>query len=304
MKFNKCREFVYRNARPFALSLWKYYFEKGSKEEVLEMLSFYQNEDGGFGHGIEADFWNPNSTNMATWQATEIIAKIGGVESSHPIIKGILKYLDGGDGFHENTQQWTYTSPSNNEYPHAIWWEYKGEPEGFLSIPNAAFAGFIILYGEEDSSLYKKGCEMAVRSFEYLADHCNDMDEHEISSYQRLYDCCLKAGKVELFDMDKLQNYIKDMVNRVLCMDVEKWGKEYVPMPSTFIHSKEDFLYKGKEELITKECELIKKQQKEDGSFQVPWIWYTDYKEYEVASNWWKSEIIIDKLLFLRCFDE
>ena len=53
--FEKARTFVYRNARPLDLAIWQYHFENGSKEAVMHALSAYQNPDGGFGHGLEAD---------------------------------------------------------------------------------------------------------------------------------------------------------------------------------------------------------------------------------------------------------
>lgn len=58
----KARTFIYRNARPLDLARWQYHFEGGSKEAVLTTLAAYQNEDGGFGHALEPDSWNPNSS--------------------------------------------------------------------------------------------------------------------------------------------------------------------------------------------------------------------------------------------------
>ena len=56
---------------------WKYLFEGGSREDVLTSLAAYQNEDGGFGHALEPDCWNPDSSPIQTWVAAEIIQKIG-----------------------------------------------------------------------------------------------------------------------------------------------------------------------------------------------------------------------------------
>lgn len=49
MNIEKAQEFIYRNARPLDLARWNYLFENGDKENVLKILSSYQNEDGGFG---------------------------------------------------------------------------------------------------------------------------------------------------------------------------------------------------------------------------------------------------------------
>ena len=53
--YQEIRLWMYGNARQIELAIWQYYFENGSKEAVLSSLSFYQNDDGGFGHTLEAD---------------------------------------------------------------------------------------------------------------------------------------------------------------------------------------------------------------------------------------------------------
>ena len=47
--FDEIRLWIYRNARNLELTLWQYEFENGSKDAVLSALSYYQNDDGGFG---------------------------------------------------------------------------------------------------------------------------------------------------------------------------------------------------------------------------------------------------------------
>ena len=60
--YHRARRFVYKNARPLELAKWQYHFENGSREAVLETLACYQNTDGGFGYGLEPDYWNPHSS--------------------------------------------------------------------------------------------------------------------------------------------------------------------------------------------------------------------------------------------------
>jgi len=50
--FEEIRLWVHRNAREIELSLWKYHFENGSKDDVLSALAVYQNGDGGFGRAV------------------------------------------------------------------------------------------------------------------------------------------------------------------------------------------------------------------------------------------------------------
>lgn len=85
--YQKTRNWIYRNARPLDLSRWQYHFENGNKENVLNALSAYQNEDGGFGHALEADSWNPNSTPIQPWTAIEILHEIDFTSKEHPVIE-------------------------------------------------------------------------------------------------------------------------------------------------------------------------------------------------------------------------
>ena len=119
MNFNKAKEFIYKNARPLDCARWQYLFENGNGENVLNFLAAYQNEDGGFGHALEADCWNPDSSPVQTWAATQIIGEIDLKEKEHPIILGILRYLENTKYFDEHS--WANSIPSNEAYPHAPW---------------------------------------------------------------------------------------------------------------------------------------------------------------------------------------
>ncbi|MDR1558441.1 MAG: hypothetical protein LBS84_01860 [Clostridiales bacterium] len=72
--FDRARAFIYRNARPLDITRFQVHFENGSKDAVLTALAAYQNEDGGFGHALEPDAWNPNSSPIQTWTATGYMA--------------------------------------------------------------------------------------------------------------------------------------------------------------------------------------------------------------------------------------
>ena len=78
------KNWIYRHARPIDLARWQFHFEQGSRDAVVRCLTKYQNADGGFGHALEPDAWNPHSTPIQTWCATEIINEIGGLEASDP----------------------------------------------------------------------------------------------------------------------------------------------------------------------------------------------------------------------------
>ena len=124
MDFERARRFIFRNARPLDFARWRFAFEGGSREDVLAALAAYQNGDGGFGHGLEADCLNPNSTPLQTWTATQILSEIGMEDAEHPLVRGILRYLETTPDF--DGHRWAGLSGvrSNDDYPHAPWWSY------------------------------------------------------------------------------------------------------------------------------------------------------------------------------------
>ncbi len=95
--YQEIRTWIYRNARQIDLVLWQYLFEDGCKESVLTALTFYQNDDGGFGNTLEADCWNPNSSPYTTLQAINILHIIDYHDMNHPILQGIIRFLGSGN---------------------------------------------------------------------------------------------------------------------------------------------------------------------------------------------------------------
>lgn len=300
--FEKARGFVYRNARPLELARWRFHFENGSADDVVTALSAFQNEDGGFGHALEEDNFNPNSLPMGVWKAAEILDEIGFSDKSHPIIKGMLRYLESGSCFDKAHDQWLNTVPSNNDYPCAIWWSYNGESE-FRYNPTAALAGFILKFAEKDSVIYQKALIIAKQAVEWFDANVPFNEMHVTNCFVRLYECLCITG-ADVCCMDSFKEKLITQVNNSICRDTSKWGKEYVSLPADFICSKDSIFIGGNEELLKEQCRLVKQMQLPDGSFPVTWIWCNDYAEYHIAANWWKSEFCIGYMRFIRDFEE
>ena len=300
--FEKARGFVYRNARPLELARWRFHFENGSADDVVTALSAFQNEDGGFGHALEEDNFNPNSLPMGVWKAAEILDEIGFSDKSHPMIKGMLRYLESGSCFDKAHEQWLNTVPNNNDYPCAIWWAYNGESE-FRYNPTAALAGFILKFAEKDSVIYQKALIIAKQAVEWFDANVPFNEMHVTNCFVRLYECLCITG-ADVCCMDSFKEKLITQVNNSICRDTSKWGKEYVSLPADFIRSKDSIFIGGNEELLKEQCRLVKQMQLPDGSFPVTWIWCNDYAEYHIAANWWKSEFCIGYMRFIRDFEE
>lgn len=294
--FNKARNFVYRNARPVELALWRYSFEGGSRKDVIDALSFYQNADGGFGHAIEPDFWNPNSTPVATWRAIGVLKEVG-IDKDEKTVKGVLSYLESGKDFADG--KWLNTVKSNNDYPHAIWWECRSENGDPCDNPTVSLAGFALKYAQKGSALYNKAAEIAraaVKSF--VAEPITEM--HVLRCYMELYEYGASTDGFDVFDLSEFKNALFAAVKNAVCTDPDKWFTEYVCKPSMFYDQTGLVFDVLGKDLCKKEGELLLKEQLADGSYPVTWLWYNDYKEYHVSANWWRAIIVRNNMLYLK----
>ena len=300
--FDKARKWISYNARQIDQARFRYLFENGSREAVLSALIEYQNDDGGFGHALEADSFNPLSSPIQTWTATEILHEVCH-EEDHPIVRGILKYLESGKDF--NGKCWLNTVPSNNDYPHAPWWNYGVESYDTITYnPTAALAGFVLKFAGKESDIYKKCYGIVKEAITYLkeSDKCDEM--HILACYVRMTQYCRKAGLADELSIDEFEKILQQRVNKTLTWDRDTWSDGYVCKPSQFFMDKESFLYHSFSELADYECEFIKNTQRTDGTWSINWRWEEYFAQWHIAENWWKAHLIIMNLRFLQGLSE
>lgn len=298
--FEKAREFIYRNARPLDLARFQYHFENGSQEAVLNALLYYQNKDGGFGHAVEADCWNPNSVPLHCNAASEIIREINFKDKSHPIIQNLLKWYASGKYF--NGKCWDVTVESNNNYPHAPWWHYDNTNTNQIDYNGTSqIAGFIVRYSEKESELFNLGVQIANEAIVALSpEQIRDM--HTCVCYMRMADLFEKANAIEYIPFYELKDKLHKSINKLIVTDTSKWSG-YVCQPSCFINSKDSEYYLDNKEIADYECDYIVNTQLEDGSWNIGWNWDGNYPdEWAISKNWWKCQWIIQNLLYLKGF--
>lgn len=295
--YQNAKRFVYQNARPLELARWKYHFEGGSREDVLDILTMYQKDDGGFGYALEPDCWNPDSTPIATWTATKFLREIGFHDASHPIIAGILRYLDSGKDFADG--KWFNTVPGNNDHPHAIWWQCEGEAGNPDDNPTVALCGFALRFAEADSPLCQKVSRTTAQAVAAFME-APTAEMHTLNNYLELLSWCEEIPDFDLFDLDAFRGKLYAAVDAAVCKEPEKWYTEYVSKPSFFFDKTGRLFDIVPKALCQKEAEMMAGHQMPDGSWPVTWQWWTDYKEYTIRANWWKSNFCISNLLYLK----
>lgn len=289
------KRFIMAHARPLERAIYAYCFEGGAKTAVIDELEKFQNPDGGFGHGLEADNWNPNSNPIATNDAVIMLHRLRAVREAGGLTDGIIRYLRSHDSFDEGKRRWLFAIETNREYPHAVWWEKNGD--GLMGYnPTVSLAAFLICFGGR-SPYYE---EMIRDAFACLkADP--DVGGDELKCYLLCYELLLENGITDLVDLADLKRLLQERLEHAICRDTEKYGVEYVPSPSDFFTDpRPAFVSADIRALIAAEKGALANLQRDDGGFDISWQWYTPYPEFEQARQWWRAKITIDKMLFDR----
>lgn len=296
MNDKKARTFIYRNARPLDIARWKFLFENGSQQDVLTALATYQNEDGGFGHALEPDCWNPSSAPIQTWVATEIIREIQLKDKDHPIVQGILKYLSSHADFDGHI--WMNTVPQNNDFPHAEWWDYQ-EIQTLPYNPTPSLVGFILKFAKPDSQIYNLACQLAKEAYIYFRQHCPTDSMSTATCFVSLYEY-LKETSLELINMQEFKELLHQQIQYLIMYDTDKWSTEYVCKPSQFIQSQTSDFYLANKEICDYECQFIADTQEDDGSWAITWSWKHYPEQWYISKNWWKSDWIIKNIRYIK----
>lgn len=300
--YDRIKTWVYRNGRDIELSLWKYYFENGSKEDVISALSFYQNEDGGFGNGLEPDNWNPNSTPYTTLYAISILKDIEFVDLNHPIYKGILSYLYSEQDLMD--YGWRFCVPTNDNFPHAPWWSFHEEANLSESIGvTTGLSVFLIKYSDKSSTLYQKTTALVKKSLDDLL-ASNNFGDMGIGGYVVLLDA-MKEFNFDEYDYTSLQLRLNELVKNSIENDVSKW-EYYGKRPSDYIKTPQSIYYNENKDILEKELKYLTDTLPQHDVWGITWSWFENNskyaKEFAISENWWKAHKAIEKMRFLRSF--
>ena len=299
----RIKAWVYRNARDIELNLWKYHFENGSKDDVISALSCYQNEDGGFGNSLEPDNWNPNSTPYTTLHAINILKDIDFVDLNHPIYKGILNYLYSEKDLME--YGWRFSVPSNDDFPHAPWWNFNEEANLTESIGvTAGLSVFVLNYADNNSMLYQKVTGLVRQSMNHLMTG-NRFGDMGIGGYVELLEVMKELNSKE-YDYTSLQLRLNELVRNSIEKDISKW-QYYGVRPSNYIRSPQSIYYKENKDLVEQEIKYLIETIPQNDVWGITWTWFDNNekysKEFAISENWWKTNKAIEKIQFLKNFD-
>lgn len=302
--FQKTTAWIKRIARPLEAARWEYFFEDGSADKVIHYLSTFQNDDGGFGHGLEPDFWLPHSSAISTWSAGQILMEIG-ADRKEEIVKSMLFYL--ADTYDNQAGLWQTVHPKINDYPHAPWWHWKeGVQENWMYNPSAELAAFLVHWSPEESETSRIGWEVIEQAVKHVM-NSETMDSHEINNFQQL----VKLMKPYELALNTKFNYsFADVSEKVMSLaedcveqDVSEWSTGYKPLPLDFIDGPGHPLCEKFGDLVEQNLQFYIDQLSEDGTWDISWNWGSYPESFAVARQQWKGILAVNRYKLLRAFE-
>ena len=181
----RARSFVMEQGRPLEQALFRYHFEDGPAEAVLGELARFQNDDGGFGHGLEPDLRLAGSSVIVTTVALQHLRVLGAGEDNF-LVQGAMRYLMA--TYDSALEVWPIIPSSVDEAPHAPWWAYDDQLaerwHGFKANPRAEIVGYLFEYPNLSPASLGKDLGEAVAL--YLETFAEKVETHDLLCYVRL----------------------------------------------------------------------------------------------------------------------
>ena len=283
--FDNAAEYIALNARPLERAQFVYHFGSGSVSDVLTELGRFQNDDGGFGHGIEPDLRMPLSSPLASTLAFQVFRELA-VPGDQPAVGDGIKYFE--RAFDRSIGGWDPVGPRGDEFPRAAWWNY--EPvEGQLSPlkqanPGAEIVGYLHLYaGQVDPAFLEEASTQVLNAFEALPD---DMDFHAMMCFARLAE--MAPGRV----VEKLLPKLRRSVHMVTGENPGDW-RSYGGRPLWFAPAPGSLLSDELQDSIQVQLDYEIESQSGDGSWQPNWSWGQYESDWETAKVEWAGYLTL-----------
>ncbi len=293
--FKEVEKYIKNNARELDKKIFELYFNKCSEEEVLEEINKYQNEDGGFGHGIESDFFMPQSTPMATTVGFQYLNYINN-EKAKEVIKRGIKYLE--NSYDESRNGWYAVSDKVNEYPHAPWWNFDDKInqtviDNYWGNPSAEIIGYLYKHKEFVKNLdLKKLIEKSIS---------NIKEKNEFESFHEIYCYISLYNNVDDEIKRKIKDKIAQAVTELVETDRNKWF-EYTAKPLDFITDPKMEKFGIKDKHFNENLDYLIEDLEKSGRVNPNWEWGTYPDSWEKAKNNWTGVLTVKALILLDKF--
>jgi hypothetical protein len=295
-QFDSARAFLLDKARPVERALFRCIFESGPIGDVTQAMSEFQNEDGGYGHGLEADLRTPLSSVLCTNFAMDYWRMIGAEPS---LVRSALAFLVG--EFDKNLRFWRFLPDGAQQWPHAPWWsvERQNDERDRVGV-NPKFETLSHLFAYRELVADFPVDEILDESLAMLPTKHEGLSKNDI-------ECCVKlveAEGISLLHRDMLLERLNDWIPKLIERNPNKWA-EYCLQPLDVVTSKESPFFNLFEDDVETALEYRISHQTPVGSWEPNWNWYGSFPhEWERAKLEWTGAITLKTLCLLQSFGD
>ena len=294
--FQRAMAFVKEQGRDLDRRLLSHYFEGGSDVSVLAALAVYQNDDGGFGHGLEPDLRTAASSVIATTVAFQTFRSLQ-MPADHPLVRQGIAYLL--DRYDESRQVWPIIPPETAYAPHAPWWDYAGSEAGFggfLVNPRVEIVGYLHDYsGIVPTDLLDT---LTAAVFEHLELLPDEVEMHDIICFVSL----AETASLPQSYRERIWAKLAKAAEHGVAREAEELTG-YVLKPLYLVSSPESPLATELADAVAMNLDFEIEQQGEDGAWSPSFSWGDQYPEaWQIARREWQARITLNTLRVLRDF--
>ena len=285
------------SSRELEKAIYKYMFKGGERYDVIQSLKMYQNSDGGFGQGLEPDFWMKESSAIATSIGLSHLVKVDHDSEAKKMIKKAIAYLE--DTFDGERFGWYAVSEKVNDYPRAPWWEYDKETgrtmiDNHWGNPTAELIGYLVRYKRYLKKLNTH--DLIEYAITHYIKESKLESEHEIYCYIRLY------HQLDKKNQQRLYARLKEAVSHLINPEMDQWTN-YVPMPLNFIHMDSDETFDIDVKDMQNNLDYFVDKLTDIGCFEPAWAWGTYKNEWIVSKEHWTGILTLQVLQKLKQFN-
>jgi hypothetical protein len=296
--YDRARHYLLNGAAALPRAVFRATFEDGGNQAVLAALAPFQNEDGGFGHGIEPDFHLPASSPMATSVAFGVLREVGATRDVPEASAGgrAVSYLV--EHYDPRLPGWRAVPAEVNEHPHAPWWGRSAEalsqpipPESWGN-PNAELAG--VLFEHLTLAPAEFAASVVADAVARLRETPRPIDPYVCLSYLRLAEVAPPADQITI--LDRLRDDAPDSLdpsNPVFSHFPVHW---LAPTPDAPLADRLS-------ERVEHDLDQQVSRQSPEGYWEPGWSWGPAYPEaWASAREAWRGVLTVRTLRALRAW--
>jgi hypothetical protein len=292
--FGLAADFMEQHARPLERALFAHHFHGEPAAPALDALAAFQNADGGFGNGLEADIRLKDSSVIATTVAFQRFRELQ-ASPDNPAVAAACRFLR--DTYDAGRVNWPITPPSIDDAPHAPWWTPGGDLQKSLANPRAEIAGYLHEYAEHFPDHMREVVTQAVR--DHALDGPDRMEMHDLLCYLRFWETPGLPGDVKAALEPKLRQVAENVVNR----NPATWT-DYGLRPLGVVTGPDSPFASSFTDLLPHNLDFVIDQQGPDGTWSPSWTWGGLWPEaWDEAAQDWTGVLTLENLRTLRAFD-